>query len=169
MKRFREQESISIQENLFENFTSLIKYVTGNSINKITQSILILPSSRLITYYIFFQIHNYLFYHFLVTVINILKKVASRLQHIALQIIKLHQIVTQQPTLKTRSAFQQQIMQINIIITTLYRLDSKTLATLYLWYIPLLSGWYQAEIKFTEVNFALLKRPINQVTPIDNE
>ena len=131
---------------LFENLTSLIKSVTGNSINKITQSILILPSSRLITYYIFFKfiiIKKYLFYHFLVTVINILKKVASRLQHIALQIIKLHQIVTQQPTLKTRSAFQQQIMQINIIITTLYILDSKTLATLYLWYISLLSGWYR--------------------------
>ena len=144
MKRFREQESISIQENLFENLTSLIKYVTGNSTNKITQSILILPSSRLITtiFSKFTILKKYLFCHFLVTVINILKKVASRLQHIALQIIKLHQIVTQQPTLKTRSAFQQQIMQINIILTTVYRLDSNTLATLYLQYITLLSGWY---------------------------
>ena len=146
MKSFREQESISIQENLFENLTSLIKYVTGNSINKITQSILILPSSRSITYCIFFQIHNYKKLFVLSLPCDChkySKKVASRLQHIALQIIKLHQIVTQQPTLKTRSAFQQQIMQINIIITTLYRLNSKTLATLYLWYISLLSGWYR--------------------------
>ena len=125
-----------------------------------------------INYYNFFQIHN----HKKSFVLSLpcdchkySKKIASRLQHIALQIIKLHQIVTQQPTLKTRSAFQQQIMQINIILTTVYRLDSKTLATLYLWYIPLLSGWYQAEIKCAEVNIAPLKWPINQVTPIHNE